>query len=69
VHNPGNSVSIFAIVNTKLKTMDTTTTTTTPAAEYEGADLLLVMAIEALEEENEKLTELVKALCRKIAEE
>lgn len=49
--------------------MDTTTTTTTPAAEYEGADLLLVMAIEALEEENEKLTELVKALCRKIAEE
>jgi hypothetical protein len=65
VHKPGNSVSIFAIVNTKLKTMDTNT----PAAEYEGADLLLVMAIEALEEENEKLTELVKALCRKIAEE
>ena len=49
--------------------MDTTTTTNTPAAEYEGADLFLVMAIEALEEENEKLTELVKALCRKIAEE
>lgn len=69
MHKPGNSVSIFAIVNTKLKTMDTNTTTNTPAAEYEGADLLLVMAIEALEEENEKLTELVKALCRKIAEE
>jgi hypothetical protein len=67
VHKPGNSVSIFAIVNTKLKTMDTNTTTNTPAAEYEVADLL--MAIEALEEENEKLTELVKALCRKIAEE
>jgi hypothetical protein len=65
VHKPGNSVSIFAIVNTKLKTMDTNTNT--PAAEYEEADLL--MAIEALEEENEKLTELVKALCRKIAEE
>jgi len=43
------------------------TNTNTPAAEYEEADLL--MAIEALEEENEKLTELVKALCRKIAEE
>jgi hypothetical protein len=67
VHNPGNSVSIFAIVNTKPKTMDTNTNTNTPAAEYEVADLL--MAIEALEEENEKLTELVKALCRKIAEE
>ena len=67
MHKPGNSVSIFAIVNTKLKTMDTNTTTNTPAAEYEVADLL--MAIEALEEENEKLTELVKALCRKIAEE
>jgi hypothetical protein len=67
VHKPGSSVSIFAIVNTKLKTMDTNTTTNTPAAEYEAADLL--MAIEALEEENEKLTELVKALCRKIAEE
>jgi hypothetical protein len=65
VHKPGNSVSIFAIVNTKPKTMDTNTNT--PAAEYEVADLL--MAIEALEEENEKLTELVKALCRKIAEE